>query len=92
MRHKSDDDNGSDLEGFTVDEIGLNSDVDDDLVDLVGIDVLCVLDDSDDDNNNNYITRTHLPKDTRGAQMMMMMIAGASSSDGDENKRTRVQK
>ena len=36
----SDDDDGSDFdfEGFTVDEIGLNSEVDDDLVDLVGVD------------------------------------------------------
>ena len=49
----SDDDEGSDLEGFTVDEIGLNSDVDDDLVDLVGVDVLSVLDDSDVDDDDD---------------------------------------
>ena len=47
----SDDDDGSDFdfEGFTVDEIGLNSEVDDDLVDLVGVDVESVLNESDDD-------------------------------------------
>ena len=46
----SSSDDGSDFEGFTVDEIGLNSEVDDDLGDLVGVDVLDALNESDDDD------------------------------------------